>query len=140
MRMSACVSEELWWSGTRVGYLAKPPEDVPQLCHVPLAEVRFPFRLRLLSLVASHSDSEACVCDLVGAFDLAQPTISHHLKILRDAGLVKSTRRGNWVYYPLDPRCHQRVHARDQPANEAQDGVTHAARLATAPRSTQSSG
>lgn len=58
-----------------------------------------PVRLRLLSLIASHLDGEACVCDLVGAFELTQPTISHHLKVLRDAGLVESTRRGTWVYY-----------------------------------------
>ncbi|SED11124.1 ArsR/SmtB family transcription factor [Amycolatopsis tolypomycina] len=64
-----------------------------------------PVRLRLLSLVASHLDGEACVCDLVGAFDLTQPTISHHLKILRDAGLVESTRRGTWVYYRLVPEA-----------------------------------
>ena len=47
-----------------------------------------PVRLRLLSLVASHADGEACVCDLNDAFDLSQPTISHHLKVLHDAGLL----------------------------------------------------
>lgn len=64
-----------------------------------------PVRLRLLSLVASHLDGEACVCDLVGAFDLTQPTISHHLRVLRDAGLVTSTRRGTWVYYRVVPEA-----------------------------------
>ncbi|MEU8266038.1 metalloregulator ArsR/SmtB family transcription factor [Sphaerisporangium sp. NPDC049002] len=64
-----------------------------------------PVRLRLLSLVASHLDGEACVCDLVGAFDLTQPTISHHLRVLRDAGLVESTRRGTWVYYRVVPEA-----------------------------------
>jgi ArsR family transcriptional regulator len=64
-----------------------------------------PVRLRLLSLVASHLDGEACVCDLVGAFDLSQPTISHHLRVLRDAGLVDSTRRGTWVYYRIIPEA-----------------------------------
>jgi ArsR family transcriptional regulator, arsenate/arsenite/antimonite-responsive transcriptional repressor len=58
-----------------------------------------PVRLRLLSLVASHRDGEACVCDLNDAFDLSQPTISHHLKVLHEAGLLDRTKRGVWVYY-----------------------------------------
>jgi len=63
-----------------------------------------PVRLRLLSLIASGG-SEACVCDLNDAFDLTQPTISHHLKVLREAGLVTSERRGTWVYYRLAPQA-----------------------------------
>ena len=58
-----------------------------------------PVRLRLTSLVASHAGGEACVCDLNDAFDLSQPTISHHLKVLHDAGLVDREKRGVWVYY-----------------------------------------
>ncbi len=58
-----------------------------------------PVRLRLISLVASHSGGEACVCDLNEAFDLSQPTISHHLKVLYDAGLLDREKRGVWVYY-----------------------------------------
>jgi ArsR family transcriptional regulator len=58
-----------------------------------------PVRLRLLSLVASHQDGEACVCDLNDAFDLSQPTISHHLKVLHEAGLLEREKRGVWVYY-----------------------------------------
>jgi len=58
-----------------------------------------PVRLRLMSLVASHADGEACVCDLNDAFDLSQPTISHHLKVLHDAGLLEREKRGVWVYY-----------------------------------------
>ena len=61
-----------------------------------------PVRLRLLSLVASHADGEACVCDLNDAFDLSQPTISHHLKLLHDAGLLDREKRGVWVYYRLN--------------------------------------
>lgn len=61
-----------------------------------------PVRLRLLSLVASHSDGEACVCDLGDAFDLSQPTISHHLKVLHEAGLLDREKRGVWVYYRVD--------------------------------------
>ncbi len=58
-----------------------------------------PVRLRLLSLVASHADGEACVCDLNDAFDLSQPTISHHLKVLHEVGLLDRSKRGVWVYY-----------------------------------------
>ena len=61
-----------------------------------------PVRLRLLSLVASHADGEACVCDLNDAFDLSQPTISHHLKLLHEAGLLEREKRGVWVYYRVD--------------------------------------
>jgi ArsR family transcriptional regulator len=58
-----------------------------------------PVRLRLMSLVASHPGGEACVCDLNDAFDLTQPTISHHLKVLHDSGLLDREKRGVWVYY-----------------------------------------
>ena len=61
-----------------------------------------PVRLRLLSLVAAHADGEACVCDLNDAFDLSQPTISHHLKVLHEAGLLTRSKRGVWVYYRVD--------------------------------------
>lgn len=63
-----------------------------------------PVRLRLLSLITSATD-EVCVCDLTSAFDLSGPTISHHLKVLREAGLVDCERRGTWVYYwPVEGR------------------------------------
>jgi ArsR family transcriptional regulator len=66
-----------------------------------------PVRLRLLSLIASESGSEGrgevCVCDLLGAFDVQQSTISHHLRVLREAGLVDCQRRGTWVYYWVVP-------------------------------------
>ncbi|MBG0831316.1 helix-turn-helix transcriptional regulator [Planomonospora sp. ID67723] len=62
-----------------------------------------PVRLRILSIVASHVDGEACVCDLSAAFDLSQPTISHHLKVLKDVGLLTSERRASWVYYRVVP-------------------------------------
>lgn len=58
-----------------------------------------PVRLRLFSLIASHAAGEACACDLNGEFDVSQPTISHHLKVLREAGLLTSERRASWVYY-----------------------------------------
>ena len=64
-----------------------------------------PARLRLLSLVASHADGEACICDLNAAFDLSQPTVSHHLKVLHEAGLLDREKRGVWVYYRARPEA-----------------------------------
>jgi ArsR family transcriptional regulator len=61
--------------------------------------------LRLLSLVASHAEGEACVCDLNDAFDLSQPTISHHLKVLHEVGLLDRSKRGVWVYYRIKPEA-----------------------------------
>jgi len=59
-----------------------------------------PIRLRLLSRITSAPGGEICVCDLTsGDFDVTPPTISHHLKILREAGLITGERRGTWVYY-----------------------------------------
>ena len=60
-----------------------------------------PVRLRLLSLVASHEGAEACICDLNEAFDLSQPTISHHMKVLHEVGLLDRSKRGVWVYYKV---------------------------------------
>lgn len=62
-----------------------------------------PIRLRLFSLIASHAGGEACVCDISSGFDVTQPTISHHLKVLKDAGLLRSERRASWVYYSVVP-------------------------------------
>lgn len=62
-----------------------------------------PVRLRLLSLIASHAGGEACVCELTDVFDLSGPTISHHLKVLRETGLIDGERRGTWVYYRVLP-------------------------------------
>jgi ArsR family transcriptional regulator len=56
-----------------------------------------PIRLRLMSMIAAAD--ETCVCDLTAPFDVSQPTISHHLKVLREAGLVDCERRGTWVWY-----------------------------------------
>jgi ArsR family transcriptional regulator len=63
-----------------------------------------PVRLRLMSLIASAAD-EACVCDLTAPFAVSQPTISHHLRVLREAGLVDAQRRGTWVYYRARPEA-----------------------------------
>jgi ArsR family transcriptional regulator len=70
-----------------------------------------PVRLRLISLIGAREGGEVCVCDLASAFDLTQPTISHHLKVLREAGLIDSERRGTWVYYRLIPAALERMAA-----------------------------
>jgi ArsR family transcriptional regulator len=62
-----------------------------------------PNRLRLLSIVKAESSGESCVCDLTDPLDLGQPTVSHHLKILVDAGLLHREKRGTWAYYSLVP-------------------------------------
>lgn len=68
-----------------------------------------PVRLRLLSLVASHPGGQACVCEISPTFDVSQPTISHHLKTLRSAGLLDCERRGTWVYYWVVPEALQQL-------------------------------
>ncbi|MGP4021923.1 metalloregulator ArsR/SmtB family transcription factor [Actinomadura sp. 3N407] len=68
-----------------------------------------PVRLRLLNLIASVEGGEACVCDLTGPFELTAPTISHHLKVLRQAGLIEGERRGTWVYYRVIPEALTRL-------------------------------
>jgi len=90
---------------------ANPAACCPPLSVQPLSEEQAeqvapllkalaePVRLRLMSLVASRQGGEACVCDLNDAFDLSQPTISHHLKVLHEAGLLDREKRGVWVYY-----------------------------------------
>ena len=70
-----------------------------------------PVRLRLVSLIGAHQGGEACVCELTAAFSLTQPTISHHLKVLREAGIIDSERRGTWVYYWLVPAALERMGA-----------------------------
>jgi ArsR family transcriptional regulator, arsenate/arsenite/antimonite-responsive transcriptional repressor len=70
-----------------------------------------PVRLRLVSLIGARGTGETCVCDLTGAFELTAPTISHHLKVLREAGLISSQRRGTWVYYRVVPGALERLAA-----------------------------
>jgi ArsR family transcriptional regulator, arsenate/arsenite/antimonite-responsive transcriptional repressor len=90
---------------------ASPAACCPPLSAEPLSQAQAeqvapllkalaePVRLRLMSLIASHPGGEACVCDLADVFDLSQPTISHHLKVLHEAGLLDRDKRGVWVYY-----------------------------------------
>lgn len=93
-----------------------------------------PVRLRLLSLIASHAGGEACVCDLTEVFDLSGPTISHHLKVLREAGLITGERRATWIYYRIQPEVLEALAAVLVPAapdtvpNELGDVVPHTRR------------
>ena len=73
-----------------------------------LKAVADPYRLTMLATLAA-SDREVCVCDFTDALPLNQPTVSHHLRILRDAGLVTCERRGTWVYYQLEPDALKRL-------------------------------
>ena len=83
--------------------LAQPLTEEQSERIAPLLKaIADPVRLRLLSLVGAHDDGEACVCDLNDAFDLSQPTISHHLKVLHEAGLLDRSKRGVWVYYRVN--------------------------------------
>lgn len=75
-------------------------------CVAPLLKaLADPVRLRLLSLVMAGEGGEACVCDLLPAFELSQPTISHHLKVLHEAGLLDREKRGVWVWYRARPEA-----------------------------------
>ena len=69
-----------------------------------------PVRLRLFSKIASHASAEACVYDIQDV-GVSQPTVSHHLKKLREAGLLSSERRGTWVYYRVEPRVLEAMSA-----------------------------
>jgi len=77
-------------------------EEAVDLARV-LKALADPARLRLLSLVAAHGDGEACVCDLTEPLGLSQPTVSHHLRVLVDAGLLSRDKRGVWAYFALVP-------------------------------------
>jgi len=70
---------------------------------VKLKALADPVRLQLFSAIASREGSEACVCDISAGVEVSQPTVSHHLKVLRDAGLLTSQRRASWVYYAVVP-------------------------------------
>ena len=83
-----------------------------------------PVRLRLLSLIASHAGGEACVCELTGFFEVSEPTISHHLKALREAGLVTSDRRASWVYYRVVPEALTGLSALLDATGAAPEGVS----------------
>src|SRR3954454_14808653 len=100
--------------------MSKSPDVTDTPCCSPMAQQRVepaaahalapafkalgdPVRLQLMSMIASAPAGEICVCDLTLGFELSGPTISHHLKTLREAGLVDADRRGTWVYYRPRP-------------------------------------
>jgi ArsR family transcriptional regulator len=78
------------------------PEDAERLA-AALKVLADPARLRLLSLIQAQPDGEACVCHLTGPLGLSQPTVSHHLKVLAQAGLVERERRGSWAFFRVVP-------------------------------------
>jgi ArsR family transcriptional regulator len=82
------------------GHLSK--RDAAELAGV-LKALGDPARLQLLSFIAAQPGGEACVCHVVDAIDLSQPTVSHHLKLLHEAGLLEREKRGAWVYYKAVP-------------------------------------
>ncbi|HLP23994.1 MAG TPA: metalloregulator ArsR/SmtB family transcription factor [Microbacteriaceae bacterium] len=67
-----------------------------------LKAVADPTRLQIISFITTSKSSEACVCDITEAFDVSQPTISHHLKVLADAGLIAKDKRGTWAWYAVN--------------------------------------
>jgi ArsR family transcriptional regulator len=83
--------------------LASPlnPLEAKQLA-LGFSALADPVRLQLLSILASAPEGEVCICDFVESVGKSQPTVSHHMKILSDAGLVHGERRSKWVYYSLD--------------------------------------
>lgn len=91
-------------------------DEAAGLAHV-LKALADPVRLRLLSLIASDAGGQACVCDLTEAFALTGPTISHHLKVLREADLIVGERRATWIYYRVLPETLRRLSAVLLPAD-----------------------
>jgi ArsR family transcriptional regulator, arsenate/arsenite/antimonite-responsive transcriptional repressor len=96
---------ELPLAGTCCAPLLREPITASEAADLArmLRALADPTRLRLVSMVAAHEDGEACVCDLTGPLGLTQPTVSHHLKILVEAGIFTRDKRGVWAYYALVP-------------------------------------
>jgi ArsR family transcriptional regulator, arsenate/arsenite/antimonite-responsive transcriptional repressor len=94
-------------AGTCCAPLLREPITADQAADLArmLKALADPTRLRLVSMVAAREDREACVCDLTQPLGLTQPTISHHLKILVDAGIFTRDKRGVWAYYALVPEA-----------------------------------
>ncbi len=103
------------------------PEEADQLA-LTLKAVAEPARLRLLSLIQAQAEGEACVCHLTEPLHLGQPTVSHHLRILEQAGFLTHERRGKWVYYRVQPEALTAV--RDAFAPRPRRGSRPAARTA----------
>lgn len=98
-RRSVAVSASSCCGSVRGGDLDESSAAVHAAGFAALAD---PVRLRLLSLIAAEPRNGVCVCDLVAQVDRSQPTVSHHLKVLRDAGLVTSEKRGTWAWYHIE--------------------------------------
>jgi ArsR family transcriptional regulator, arsenate/arsenite/antimonite-responsive transcriptional repressor len=112
--------DERRWTGGRVTTLAKATAGLTLCCDGALTSpltrsdadelatllkaVADPVRLQLLSIIRAAEPQEACVCDLTGAVNLSQPTVSHHLKVLTEAGLLTRQRRGSWAWFSLVPQ------------------------------------
>ena len=89
-----------------------PPARVAKRNFEPVATllkaIADPYRLTMLATLAAN-EHDVCVCDFTDALPLNQPTVSHHLRILRESGLITSERRGTWVYYQLAPDAFERI-------------------------------
>ncbi len=111
---------------TRASLLAAPATAVTAACCSPLTDgvlddvaadrlarvfkaLGDPARVRLISLIAAGTDGEACICDLTGPVGLSQPTVSHHMRLLVEAGLVTRTQRGRWAYFRVAPTTFNEV-------------------------------
>ena len=90
-------------SGACCGSVLAAPLDAVEAAELAhgFSALADPVRLRVLSILAAAPDGEVCVCDFVGPLGKSQPTVSHHMKILSEAGLVEGERRGKWVWYSL---------------------------------------
>lgn len=82
--------------------------DADALAHL-LKAVSDPTRLQLLSIIRSSPDNQACVCDLTGPVGLSQPTVSHHLKVLTDAGILEREQRGTWAWFSINQSRLQQI-------------------------------
>jgi ArsR family transcriptional regulator len=96
MRSIATLAEQC----TPILQEALEPAEADRLA-AALRVIADPARLRLLSLIHAQPDNEACVCNLTAPLGLTQPTVSHHLRVLREAGLVVREQRGSWAYYRI---------------------------------------
>jgi ArsR family transcriptional regulator len=99
VRSAACCIGETCAPLTRQPISVDAARDLSVL----LKALADPMRLRLVSMIAAHEGGEACVCDLTEPLGLTQPTVSHHLKVLTDAGYLARSKRGTWAYYTLVP-------------------------------------
>jgi ArsR family transcriptional regulator len=109
-RRTVPVADPSVADGCCPGVLASPLDEVrAEEVAAGFAVLADPARLRLLSLVASAENGEVCVCELVEPLGRSQPTVSHHLKVLADAGLITGEKRGRWVWYRVVPEALGRL-------------------------------